>query len=162
MTLSIRDMHYRFGARKAEVGYCAVKSFFTICADLFNFVRYDISTITRLLLLISIKRVNILILISLQSGDPIPGDPRGFYQNDWQTGMCNAPCANPCWFCLVMLCPCPTACYVRRLSLGGEMSYYKCCQVTANSEHQVLHLPSMRLRTLCFLNGKGHQLPTSH
>mmetsp|Transcript_80883 Transcript_80883/g.216891 ORF Transcript_80883/g.216891 Transcript_80883/m.216891 type:complete len:167 (+) Transcript_80883:129-629(+) len=63
-----------------------------------------------------------------QSGDPIPGDPRQGYTNEWQTGMCYAPCANPLCFCAALVCPCPSACWVRRLALGGAMQYYKCCQ----------------------------------
>ena len=62
------------------------------------------------------------------NGDPVPGDPRFEYHNQWQTGMMNAPCADPVCFCAGLLFPCGSACYIRRKSLDGNMQHYKCCQ----------------------------------
>ncbi len=84
----------------------------------------------------------------LQSGNPISSDPRNHYLNDWQTGMCHAPCANPLWFTISLFCPCPMASYVRRLSLGNEMAYYKCCQVRSRSKNS-------NVETITDLDKKG-------
>ncbi|EKX37632.1 hypothetical protein GUITHDRAFT_165451 [Guillardia theta CCMP2712] len=62
------------------------------------------------------------------SGDSVPGDPRALYANEWNTGMCNAPCANPLCCLAGLLCPCPSACFIRRQALDTDMTRYKCCQ----------------------------------
>mmetsp|Transcript_25067 Transcript_25067/g.58087 ORF Transcript_25067/g.58087 Transcript_25067/m.58087 type:complete len:251 (+) Transcript_25067:126-878(+) len=59
---------------------------------------------------------------------PVPGDPRYGYQNTWNTGMVNAPCADPCCCLASLLFPCCSAMYVRKEVLGGSLERYKCCQ----------------------------------
>lgn len=38
------------------------------------------------------------------NGDPVPGDPRFQYANQWQTGMMEAPCSNPLCFLGSLVC----------------------------------------------------------
>lgn len=46
--------------------------------------------------------------------------------NEWQTGMCGAPCAAPGYCCYACLCA-PCVIYSHRNSILGENGAYKCC-----------------------------------
>lgn len=59
---------------------------------------------------------------------PIPGDPRYGYSNQWNTGMCEAPCADPCCFLGAIVCTCPAVYWMRYEVLDKDMRRYACCQ----------------------------------
>ena len=62
------------------------------------------------------------------SGDPVPGNPRNEFPNEWKTGMFEAPCNDPCWCLLGCFCPCPAAYFLRDTVLENQPDRYKCCQ----------------------------------
>jgi hypothetical protein len=63
------------------------------------------------------------------SGEPVDSDPRKHLNTrQWETGMCEAFCANPCACFLGCLFPCPCAVYLRCKALQNDMTKYKCCQ----------------------------------
>lgn len=59
---------------------------------------------------------------------PYPGDWRAQYSRQWQTGMMDAPAADP-GCCILSCCCLPCANYQTRVSaLGGDTGLYMCCQ----------------------------------
>ena len=58
---------------------------------------------------------------------PYPGDWRAQYTRQWQTGMMDAPAADP-GCCILSCCCLPCANYQTRVSaLGGDTGLYMCC-----------------------------------
>ena len=50
------------------------------------------------------------------------------YNNEWQTGLCNAPCASPGYCCYALFCPNCAAYSQRVLQMGAAWpSQYTCC-----------------------------------
>lgn len=50
------------------------------------------------------------------------------YNNEWQTGLCNAPCASPGYCCYALFCPSCAAYSQRVLQMGAAWpSQYTCC-----------------------------------
>ena len=47
---------------------------------------------------------------------------------EWETGLQNSCCASPLFCCCGLFCPGPSACYLRKEVLGGNMAEYSCCQ----------------------------------
>lgn len=63
----------------------------------------------------------------LCDGSPVEGDDRAHGQT-FQTTMCKSPVDNCPRFCFAFICPCLSACLLRRQVLEGDMSKYSCCQ----------------------------------
>ncbi|KAF1318351.1 hypothetical protein FI667_g14016, partial [Globisporangium splendens] len=62
------------------------------------------------------------------SGDPVEGDVRKDFSNDFAIGMMDAPAADPLCCLGSCFCPCCAQIYIRRKALHGDMTRYTCCQ----------------------------------
>eukprot|EP00964_Phaeocystis_antarctica_P008143 scaffold4397_cov40-Phaeocystis_antarctica.AAC.2 len=45
---------------------------------------------------------------------PVDDDPRAGFQREWEAGLQDAACASPTFCCCGLLCPGPTAYYLRQ------------------------------------------------
>ena len=63
-------------------------------------------------------------------GSPVEDDKRGGRANTWDTSLCKAPCADPC-YCIGGVCPISCCCIhysLRKSALHDDMTKYMCCQ----------------------------------